>query len=91
MLNPEGCPETGVASLERLEHVQNALHKSGINLRFARVSDPVRDVFDRNGLLDAWAKGESTQAAMLRSTPCSRQQGFRFKPEARNVHSAGQR
>jgi SulP family sulfate permease len=51
LLNLEACPETDVTSLEMLIQLNNELNESGIELHFARVADPVMDLFDRSGLL----------------------------------------
>jgi SulP family sulfate permease len=51
LLNLEACPETDVTSLEMLIQLNNELGESGIELHFARVSDPVMDLFDRSGFL----------------------------------------
>jgi sulfate permease, SulP family len=51
LLNLEACPETDVTSLEMLIQLNNELNKSGIELHFARVADPVMDLFDRSGFL----------------------------------------
>ncbi|MFL6437549.1 MAG: SulP family inorganic anion transporter [Terriglobales bacterium] len=52
LLNLEACPETDVTSLEMLIQLNNELNESGIELHFARVADPVMDLFDRSGFLD---------------------------------------
>ncbi len=52
LLNMEACPETDVTSLEMLEQLRQELTSSGIDLRFARVADSVRDLFLRSGFLD---------------------------------------
>jgi high affinity sulfate transporter 1 len=51
LLNLEACPETDVTSLEMLIQLNNELNESGIELHFARVADPVMDLFDRSGFL----------------------------------------
>lgn len=51
-MNLEACPGTDVTSLEMLEQVRNELQESGIELCFARVADPVRDLFRRSGFLE---------------------------------------
>ena len=52
LLNLEVSPATDVTSLEMLEQLANELQQSGITLCFARVADPVRDLFSRSGFLD---------------------------------------
>lgn len=52
LINLEACPETDVTSLEMLRQVRNELAQLGIELHFARVADPVRDLFRRSGFLD---------------------------------------
>jgi high affinity sulfate transporter 1 len=52
LLNLEASPEVDVTSLEMLEQVNKELHESGIELRFARMTDPVRDLFARSGFLE---------------------------------------
>jgi sulfate permease, SulP family len=52
LLNLETCPEMDVTSLEMLGQLKNELGESGIELHFARVADPVRDLFRRSGFLD---------------------------------------
>jgi anti-anti-sigma regulatory factor len=49
VINLEASPEIDVTSLEMLGQTQKELHESGIDLYFARVSDPVRDLFERSG------------------------------------------
>jgi len=52
LLNLEACPETDVTSLEMLEQLRQELTDRGIDLRFARVADSVRDLFSRSHFLD---------------------------------------
>src|SRR5262249_15597934 len=47
-----GSPEVDVTSLEMLEQQRNEFQEAGIELLFARASDPVRDLFSRSGFLD---------------------------------------
>ena len=51
IVNLEASPEIDVTSLEMLEQLKNELCESGIDLYFARVTDPVRDLFERSGFL----------------------------------------
>jgi sulfate permease, SulP family len=53
LLNLEACSETDVTSLEMLEHLRSELSESGIDLWFARVADPVRDLSRRSGFLES--------------------------------------
>jgi SulP family sulfate permease len=57
LINLEACPEMDVTSLEMLGQVRNELSESGIELYFARVTDPVRDLFQRAGFLDDLGEG----------------------------------
>jgi SulP family sulfate permease len=57
LVNLEACPEMDVTSLEMLCQVRNELSQSEIELRFARVADPVRDLFLRSGFLDDLGEG----------------------------------
>jgi MFS superfamily sulfate permease-like transporter len=52
LLNLEASPEIDVTSLEMLEQVNKELRESGIELRFARMTDIVRDLFARSGFLE---------------------------------------
>jgi len=56
LINLEASPETDVTSLEMLTHLNNELREAGIELHFARVTDPVRDLFDRSGFLETVGK-----------------------------------
>jgi len=49
LINLEASPEVDVTSLEMLVQTRKELRASGIDLNFARVSDPVRDLFERSG------------------------------------------
>ena len=49
LINLEASPEVDVTSLEMLAQIRKELRASGIDLNFARVSDPVRDLFERSG------------------------------------------
>jgi sulfate permease, SulP family len=51
LLNLEASPEIDVTSLEMLGQLRNELQDFGIDLYFARVADPVRDLFGRSGFL----------------------------------------
>jgi sulfate permease, SulP family len=57
LFNLEACPELDVTSLEMLTHLRNELSQAGIELHFARVADPVRDLFCRSGFLDDLGEG----------------------------------
>lgn len=52
LLNLEASPEVDVTSLEMLEQVDQELQRQAIELRFARVTDAVRDLFARSGFLE---------------------------------------
>jgi sulfate permease, SulP family len=52
IVNLEASPEIDVTCLEMLGELRNELHKSGIRLYLARVTDPVHDLFERSGFLD---------------------------------------
>ena len=52
LLNLEASPETDVTTLEMLEQLARELQDSGIALYFARVADPVRDLFMRSGFIE---------------------------------------
>jgi len=52
LMNLEASPEIDVTSLEMLEQLQSELEASGITLYFVRVSDRVRDLFDRSGFTE---------------------------------------
>jgi sulfate permease, SulP family len=52
IVNLEASPEIDVTCLEMLEQLKNELCESGIDLYFARVTDPVRDLFERSGFLE---------------------------------------
>ena len=49
VVNLEASPEIDVTSLEMLEQIRNELQEAGIELCFARVADPVCDLFTRSG------------------------------------------
>jgi MFS superfamily sulfate permease-like transporter len=51
IVNLEASPEIDVTSLEMLGLFKRELAHSGIDLYFARVTDPVRDIFERSGFL----------------------------------------
>jgi len=52
IINLEASPEIDVTCLEMLGQLRNELRESGIHLHFARVADPVRDLFERSGFLE---------------------------------------
>jgi SulP family sulfate permease len=52
LVNLEASPEVDVTGLEMLAQLRNELRESGIDLYFARVTDPVRDLFERSGFLN---------------------------------------
>jgi high affinity sulfate transporter 1 len=52
IVNLEASPEIDATSLDMLEQVHSELIESGIRLRFARISDPVRELFRRSGFLE---------------------------------------
>jgi SulP family sulfate permease len=52
VMNLEASPEIDVTTLEMLEQLRSELHESGIELYLARVSDRVRDLFDRSGFIE---------------------------------------
>ena len=52
VLNLETSPEVDVTSLEMLQKLTDELHQMRIEVYFARVADPVRDLFTRSGFLE---------------------------------------
>ncbi len=52
ILNLETSPEIDVTCLEMLDRFRTELRESGIHLCFARIADPVRDLFKRSGFVD---------------------------------------
>ena len=52
ILTMEASPEIDVTSMDMLEQVRSELNESGIRLTFARVSEPVREIFRRSGFLE---------------------------------------
>jgi MFS superfamily sulfate permease-like transporter len=52
VINLEASPEIDVTSLEMLQQLRSELEESGIALYFARVTDRVRDLFDRSGFME---------------------------------------
>ena len=52
IINLEASPEIDVTCLEMLSQLRNELRESGIHLYFARVTDPVRDLFKRSGFVE---------------------------------------
>jgi high affinity sulfate transporter 1 len=51
IINLEASPEIDVTSLEMLGQFKRELRDSGVDLYLARVTDPVRDLFERSGFL----------------------------------------
>lgn len=51
LINLEASPDVDVTSLEMLVELRKELRASGIDLYFARVADPVRDLFECSGFL----------------------------------------
>ena len=51
IVNLEASPQIDVTGLEMLGRLRDELRESGIDLCFARVTDPVCDLFDRSGFL----------------------------------------
>jgi high affinity sulfate transporter 1 len=56
LINLEASPEIDVTSLEMLEQLQGELQKIGVVLYFARITDRVRDLFDRSGFVERLGK-----------------------------------
>ena len=52
VLTLEASPEIDATSLDMLEQLRGELHENGIELAFARVQEPVRDLFRRSGFLE---------------------------------------
>jgi len=52
VVNLEASPEIDVTCLEMLRRLRGELQESGIHLYFARVADPVRDLFHRSGFME---------------------------------------
>jgi high affinity sulfate transporter 1 len=52
IINLEASPEIDVTCLEMLGQLRSELCESGIHLYFARVTDLVRDLFERSGLIE---------------------------------------
>ena len=52
ILNLETSPEIDVTCLEMLDRCRTELRESGIHLCFARIADPIRDLFKRSGFVD---------------------------------------
>jgi high affinity sulfate transporter 1 len=52
ILTLEASPEIDVTALDMLDQVRSELSESGIRLTFARVSEPVREIFRRSGFLE---------------------------------------
>lgn len=51
IFNLETSPEIDVTCLEMLDRLRTELHESGIHLSFARIAEPVRDLFKRSGFV----------------------------------------
>ena len=51
ILNLEASPISDVTTLDMLQQLKNELDKAGVELVFARVADPVHDLFRKGGLL----------------------------------------
>jgi MFS superfamily sulfate permease-like transporter len=49
IVNLEASPEIDVTCFEMLDRLRSELRESTIQLHFARVADPVRDLFERSG------------------------------------------
>jgi len=56
VLNLETSPEIDVTSLEMLQQMAGELQDMGIEVCFARVADPVRDLFRRSGFLEKFGQ-----------------------------------
>jgi high affinity sulfate transporter 1 len=52
ILTLEASPEIDVTSLDMLEQLRSELKESGVDLAFARVQEPVRDLFRRSGFME---------------------------------------
>jgi SulP family sulfate permease len=52
IINLEASPEIDVTCLEMLERLRSELRESEVQLCFARVADPVRDLFKRSGFVE---------------------------------------
>jgi MFS superfamily sulfate permease-like transporter len=52
VLTMEASPEIDATSLDMLEQLRSELVENGTELAFARVQDPVRDLFRRSGFLE---------------------------------------
>jgi len=57
IISLEASPEIDVTSLEMLEQLRNELRESGIELCFARMADPVHDLFRRSNFLEHLGPG----------------------------------
>ena len=72
VLTLEASPEIDVTSLDMLEQLRNELSQNGIELAFARVPEPVRDLFRRSGYLERLGESNvfwSLHAAVERGRP----------------------
>ena len=52
IINPEASPAIDSTCLEMLGRLQGELRELGIDFYFARVADPVRDLFKRSGFVE---------------------------------------
>ena len=52
LINLEASPQIDLTSLEMLDQLRGELQQLGTTVYFARVSDRVRDLFERSGFLD---------------------------------------
>ena len=52
LINLEASPQIDLTSLEMLDQLRGELQQLGTTVYFARVSDKVRDLFERSGFLD---------------------------------------
>jgi MFS superfamily sulfate permease-like transporter len=52
IISLESSPEIDATSLDMLDQLRSELSERGISLKFARVSEPVRDLFRRSGFID---------------------------------------
>jgi high affinity sulfate transporter 1 len=52
IISLESSPEIDATSVDMLDQLRSELSERGISLKFARVSEPVRDLFRRSGFID---------------------------------------
>jgi MFS superfamily sulfate permease-like transporter len=52
IINLEASPQIDITCLEMLGQLRSEMCESDIHLYFARVADPVRDLFQRSGFLE---------------------------------------